>query len=116
MTHLCHKDKELLAYVCDIPMCHSELGPGTEYDLLAVICPPQRNAVLIGSVDLIHVLSLTLSLDTQYPIARNWPITIVSPFDDPHGTLNDDQLRTVMTQLRREQPYSSTIPNSWRRL
>jgi len=25
--------------------------------------------------------------------------------DDPHGTLNDDQLRTVMTQLRREQPY-----------
>ena len=25
--------------------------------------------------------------------------------DDPHGTLNDDQLRTVMTQLRREQAY-----------
>jgi len=25
--------------------------------------------------------------------------------DDPHGTLNDDQLRTVMTQHRREQPY-----------
>ena len=68
---------------------------------------------------------VSLSLKTSWNICDHYPLTWTDissllgvsrmtiyrccqefgMVDDPHGTLNDDQLRTVMTQLRREQAY-----------
>ena len=59
-----------IQYLC-IPTCHSDLGPATEYGLLAVVLPSPRKAVLIGSVSLIALL--TLFRLTLYPIARSLP-------------------------------------------
>ena len=52
-----------------IPMCQSELGPGTEYGLLAVMPLGPRKALLIGSIALIALL--TLSRVTLYPKERS---------------------------------------------
>ena len=57
-----------------LPICHKELGPGTEYVRLADTSLHLK-ALLIGSVFL--VAFLTLSLVTQYPIDRSVPQTIV---------------------------------------
>ena len=86
-------------------MCHNELGPGTEYDLLAVLPVSPRKAVLRGSVSLIPLR--TRSRETLYPLARNLPKTITSPISGKVALISLKRWRRLASLIA--SPISSML-------